>query len=150
MVTMGWTPLLCSKPFHPSPTSQLSSSCPSASGKQQSHKPSLAGLTSAEAAQNDASLVAFSEVWVPGYPNFLWSGNFKENTPLVHKYMRNSLRRRQRTRSMSFLDSVSVCRAVCIWLRCLLGQMGMPCCIGGRRSRLTSNGRCLGTLRVIR
>ncbi|KAI8304335.1 Arylacetonitrilase [Colletotrichum sp. SAR11_240] len=44
-----------------------------------------------EARSNGASLIAFSEVWVPGYPNFLWSGNYKENIPLVQKYMQNSI-----------------------------------------------------------
>ncbi|KAL3463877.1 carbon-nitrogen hydrolase [Aspergillus heterothallicus] len=44
-----------------------------------------------EAKANGASLIAFSEVWVPGYPNFLWSGNYKENIPLVQKYMANSI-----------------------------------------------------------
>ena len=44
-----------------------------------------------EAKDEGASLIAFSEVWIPGYPNFLWSGNFKENIPLVQKYMKNSM-----------------------------------------------------------
>ncbi|KAL4899071.1 hypothetical protein BDW74DRAFT_189544 [Aspergillus multicolor] len=44
-----------------------------------------------EAKRNGASLIAFSEVWVPGYPNFLWTGNYKENIPLVQKYMANSI-----------------------------------------------------------
>ncbi|KAF4987333.1 hypothetical protein FGRMN_10428 [Fusarium graminum] len=44
-----------------------------------------------EASQNGASLIAFSEVWLPGYPNFLWSGTYRENMPLVQKYMQNSI-----------------------------------------------------------
>lgn len=44
-----------------------------------------------EASQNGASLIAFSEVWLPGYPNFLWSGTYRENMPLVQKYMQNSM-----------------------------------------------------------
>lgn len=44
-----------------------------------------------EASAEGASLIAFSEVWIPGYPNFLWSGNYQENIPLVQKYMQNSM-----------------------------------------------------------
>lgn len=44
-----------------------------------------------EAAGNGALLLATSEVWIPGYPNFLWGGTYSENIPLVLKYMKNSM-----------------------------------------------------------
>ncbi|KAF7190454.1 Arylacetonitrilase [Pseudocercospora fuligena] len=44
-----------------------------------------------EAAANGALLLGLSECWIPGYPNFLWGGNYRENIPLVHKCMQNCI-----------------------------------------------------------
>ncbi|CDK27156.1 unnamed protein product [Kuraishia capsulata CBS 1993] len=44
-----------------------------------------------EAADNGAALVAFPEVWIPGYPNYIWTGNFEQNKGLNRKYIKNSI-----------------------------------------------------------
>ncbi|TIC94986.1 Nitrilase [Colletotrichum higginsianum] len=45
----------------------------------------------AEAGANGARLIAFPELWVPGYPNYLHAKTEKENFPNNLKYYRNSV-----------------------------------------------------------
>lgn len=49
-----------------------------------------AGLI-AEAAANDARLVAFPETWIPGYPHFLWLGPQAWGMQFVQRYHENSI-----------------------------------------------------------
>lgn len=44
-----------------------------------------------QAAQNGATLIAFPETWIPGYPWFLWLDTPMKNMPLVYQYHQNSL-----------------------------------------------------------
>ena len=44
-----------------------------------------------EAAQNGAELIAFPEVWIPGYPVFLWSYPVYRQREFVERYYANSI-----------------------------------------------------------
>jgi len=44
-----------------------------------------------EAASNDAKLLAFPEVWIPGYPHFLWLGPQAWGMQFIQRYHENSM-----------------------------------------------------------
>lgn len=45
----------------------------------------------AEAASNGAELVAFPELWIPGYPNFIYAHVQKACNEFMRKYFRNAI-----------------------------------------------------------
>ncbi|RMZ68859.1 cyanide hydratase [Pyrenophora seminiperda CCB06] len=44
-----------------------------------------------EAGAAGCKLVAFPEVWIPGYPYWMWKVNYQQSLPLLKKYRENSL-----------------------------------------------------------
>uniref|UniRef100_L2FZ03 Cyanide hydratase n=1 Tax=Colletotrichum fructicola (strain Nara gc5) TaxID=1213859 RepID=L2FZ03_COLFN len=45
-----------------------------------------------EAGQAGCKLVAFPEVWIPGYPYWMWKVTYMQSLPMLKKYRENSLR----------------------------------------------------------
>ncbi|KAH8805332.1 carbon-nitrogen hydrolase [Xylogone sp. PMI_703] len=45
-----------------------------------------------EAGKEGCKLIAFPELWIPGYPYWVWKVNYQESLPLLRKYRENSLR----------------------------------------------------------
>ncbi|MHC6223140.1 nitrilase-related carbon-nitrogen hydrolase [Arthrobacter sp. MMS24-S77] len=44
-----------------------------------------------EAASNGADLIAFPEVWIPGYPWFLWLDSVAWQSQFILPYVKNSI-----------------------------------------------------------
>ncbi|POS74782.1 cyanide hydratase [Diaporthe helianthi] len=44
-----------------------------------------------EAGEAGCKLVAFPEVWIPGYPYWMWKVNYLQSLPMLKKYRENSL-----------------------------------------------------------
>lgn len=44
-----------------------------------------------EASQAGCKLVAFPEVWIPGYPYWMWKVNYQQSLPMLKKYRENSM-----------------------------------------------------------
>ncbi|CAK4034847.1 Cyanide hydratase [Lecanosticta acicola] len=44
-----------------------------------------------EAGKAGCKLIAFPELWIPGYPWWMWRVNYQESLPLLKKYRENSL-----------------------------------------------------------
>ncbi|KAF2165883.1 hypothetical protein M409DRAFT_66857 [Zasmidium cellare ATCC 36951] len=44
-----------------------------------------------EAGNAGCKLIAFPELWIPGYPYWMWRVNYQESLPLLKKYRENSL-----------------------------------------------------------
>ncbi|CRK12230.1 hypothetical protein BN1723_017273, partial [Verticillium longisporum] len=45
-----------------------------------------------EAGQAGCKLVAFPEVWIPGYPYWMWKVTYLQSLPMLKRYRENSLR----------------------------------------------------------
>nr|ABD49722.1 cyanide hydratase [Metarhizium anisopliae] len=45
-----------------------------------------------EAGEKDCKLIAFPEVWIPGFPYWLWRVNYQDSLPLLKKFHQNSMR----------------------------------------------------------
>jgi cyanide hydratase len=44
-----------------------------------------------EAGEAGCKLIAFPEVWLPGYPYWMWKINYQQSLPMLKKYREHSL-----------------------------------------------------------
>ena len=72
-----------------------------------------------EAARNDARIIAFPEVFIPGYPYWAWIGDVKWGLKFLERYHENSLELGDERMRRCDIDDASPSALLHAWDRCL-------------------------------